>query len=345
MKPKHIAAIVILAIVVVVAVALLYPQQPPTKPLTVETDFYMPLILKSHPIGLASQADQRFGVNEYDAVQVNVLGLPDDGRFHAQQWRAQNAGNTVIYLRTAHRSHAASRWCLGAYRFAGHWDYCAGEKATTSGWVDEAGLCAWMGQHAGRAYIVGNELACSDPVGDGITPREYAHWYAAAVELVRRCDPTAMIGPYGPVFDVNISDEQGVQALLAETWFIYRQLTGGPLPADFYPLHFYADPGFVLSEEIAKLEVWAGWFEAHRGREWTGPKRYWLGEYGMPGWLGTVTQAEAMRFMDGFTAYLMGNDIGVTSWAWWPNGTGIRLVVNGRKTVLGDLYHGLAMGD
>jgi len=203
---------------------------------------YLPLVFHSYP------PDPRFGVAEYGAADMAVLGFPEDGRYHAQQWSAQEEANSVIFLRPAHRSASTSRWCTGAYKFAGHTDYCADPagtvKAVSTGWVNESGLCQWVREHPRRAYIIGNELLCPEPCGDGVTAAEYAQWYADAWTLIKSCGPTARVGPFGPV-------GEGSKAILADVWLEYHALTGEPLPVDFFPIHHYAQPGFRLTGEIA----------------------------------------------------------------------------------------------
>ncbi len=299
--------------------------------------YYFPLILSNYP------PDPRFGVAEYGAADMAILGLPENGRFHAQQWSPQGENNSAIFLRTAHRSHAASRWCTGAYRFAGYIDYCADPtgttKATSTGWVDEAGLCQWVKEHPGKAYIVGNELLCPEPCGDGVTAAEYAQWYADAWALIKSCDSAAQVGPFGPI-------GEGSKAILADVWSEYRTLTDQAMPMDFFPIHHYARPGFHLAEEIAYMERWIGWLNSHNPQDWrwTNVPQYWLAEYGMPAWSMEIPENEALRHMREFTGWLETNDLDITAWAWWPDGE-LALVRDGQRTALGDLYYELATTD
>lgn len=301
--------------------------------------YYFPLVLNNYP------PDIRFGVAQYGAAERAIIGLADGDlrRYQSQQWGPQEETNSAIFLRTAHRSHAPSRWCTGAYRFAGHIDYCAdptgATRATNTGWVNEARLCQWVKEHPRKAYIIGNELLCPEPCGDGVTATEYARWYADAWTLIKSCDPAARVSPFGPI-------GEGSKAILTDVWSEYHALTGEPLPVDFFPIHHYAQPGFRLASEIAYMERWIGWLNSHNPREWrwTGGPQYWLTEYGMPAWSMDIPEDEGLRYMREFTGWLKTNELDITSWAWWPHGE-LALVRNGRRTRLGDLYYELATTD
>lgn len=132
--------------------------------------------------------------------------------------------------------------------------------------------------------------------------------------------------------------------MAAAVWAVYESIYGGLLETDFYPLHYYIWPGFTLSSEIAALESHVAFFETNRGTAWQGPKNYWLTEYGMPCWDYTISEAELLSAMNGFTGYLMSNTIGINCWAWWPGLEAALLDESGQKTALGNLYYNLAIG-
>jgi len=281
---------------------------------TVQHLAWLPLCTNAH-----ATPDKRFGIAEHSLEEMALLGFPNDGRFHARQWRSQEEDSPVIFLRTAHRSRNASRWCLGAYRFDGKPDLCARPLFIADvdiGWLDGEALCAWMKAHPGKAYIVGNETNDPDPVGDGLTPAQYARWYRDAYALVRQCDPTARIGSYGPA-------GYHTREFLASVWIEFMALSGGtPMRVDFFPIHHYPRPGFRLNEEVQKLERWIGWLNAQNGKHWRweSGREYWLTEFGLPSWEVPCPTEEGLRLMDELIPWLMDNDLGIALWAWWPSG-------------------------
>lgn len=295
----------------------------------------LPLISKNY-----RPPDLRFGLTEYGAAEMAILDLPEDGRYHSQMTAMPDATNSAFALIAAHRSHAASRWCTVAYAFAGKSNYCSGGEASiasTGGWVEIDAFSLFIFTHPSRAYIVGNELTCPEPCGSGVTPAEYAVWYADAWNTIKALDQTAKVAPFAPILDAMGKDN------LLDVWDAYLALTGEMMPADFYPVHWYSHPGYNLAADIADFEEDIAWLENYRGVKWVGPADYWLTEFGMPTWVYEIPEAELLAFMDDFVHYLMTNDVGVSLWAWWPYGEAA-LVADGEKTALGDCYYNLAIG-
>ncbi len=342
-KSKALAVPLIIVCICIMLLLTLRNSQHPTRFQLQQSQHtyltYLPVTIKAPP---GIRPDIRFGVAEYGAADMYTLGFSEDGRYHSQQWYQQEEGNSVIFFRGAHRTHVRSRWCTCAFRFAGRVDYCSGDGAMLheAGWVNEIACRQWISAHPGKTYIIGNEIDLSDPIGDGITPAEYAVWYNAAWRLIKSTDPTAKVGPFGPV--------QNSKWVLLDVWTQYHLIAKQPLPADFYPIHFYAQ-SVIHSRNIVDFESWVAWIESHRGADWSGPREYWLTEYGLPTWENPhIMDEDLLVFMEDFTHYLMTNQVGVTLWAWWPCVSHPRgttrgdLVMNGKRTALGDLYIRLA---
>ena len=301
---------------------------------------YLPMIAKNY-----RYPDLRFGVAEHSTSEMAILGLPEDGRYHTRQRFPIEPSNSGLFLRTAHRTHAPSRWCTGAYAFAGRDNYCLRTQeigtASLGDWVVLDLFSYWVQTHPGKVYIIGNELLCPEPCGDAVTAEQYAEWYHEAWMTIKALDPTAKIGPYGPIGSADGRE------MVEDVWDAYLNAYGAPMPVDFYPVHWY--PWFVtwdgslLAAEIAALEEHVAWFESYRGIKWTGPQDYWLTEYGLPTWVYEIPGADLLLFMEQFTMWLMTNDSHISCWAWWPAGEAA-LVAAGARTALGDCYYNLAVG-
>jgi hypothetical protein len=334
----------IVGLVAIAAVATLLTSrfcQPGRKgqlsPLTFQSPVYLPLVLKHWP------PDPRFGVAEHGAAEMDILGLPASlHRYHSRYWKPMEASNQAVFIRPAHFSYAPSRWCVGSYAIAGRPNYCTAQGeagiASTSGWVDIDAFNPWVLAHPGKVYIIGNELLCPEPCGSGVTAAEYAAWYADAWATIKALDPSARVAPYGPM------GTQAARELAEDVWDAYITLTGGPMPADFYPIHWYPwYPGYNHQAEVAGLEAHVAWFESHRGTKWNGPKDYWLTEYGRPTWEFEIPEQELLDFMEQFTTYLMTNEVGISHWAWWPHSEAA-LVTNDQRAPLGQCYYNMAIG-
>ena len=319
---------VVLLVVAVVAVTLVamaaytYVTQPFVSLLDVPfvSPVYLPLVVRQR----RAVPDQRFGIAEHGLAQMLLLGFPDDGRYHSVQHAQPEETDTVRFLRPASRE-PTSTWVLGTY------DTEAGR------WVDEAGFRQFVQGHDGMAYIVGNELSLSTPIGDShVTPTQYARWYRAVWALVKSENPTALVGPFGPV---AWSPE------LESAWDAYLFLTGEPMPVDFYPAHKYMWPGQTPDEFWQELTDWVGWLESYRGRAWTGPRVYWLTEFGLPEWgyPDWVTPERALEFMADIVPRLKVNSLGIMIWAWWPSGGDTALIRGSTPTALGEKYLELAL--
>lgn len=330
MRKKITGLLLVLLGVIVITMEVGSPDQ----------SIYLPLIFTSPVASSGSGIDVRFGIAEMYTADMIALGFPTDGRFHGRQWARLEHNDTAVFLRSAHRDHPESQVCYMAYKFSGRPDYCADPSgntlATETGWGDLPGLITWLKS----IYIVGNELTIYNPVGDDVTPEEYAVWYHDAWTTIKAEQPSAIIAPYGPTQGTT-----GKSNLLA-VWNAYKTMWSESMQTDFYPLHFYLPQGFCLSEQIAEFESLVAFMESHRGIDWNGPKDYRLLEYGMPVWDQDISEAELLSCMDGFTNYLMTNDIGVSQWAWWghPFSQEAALVKDGQPTALGQCYYNLATG-
>ncbi len=270
--------------------------------------------------------DQRFGIAEHGLTQMLILGFPDDGRYHSVQWAQPEETDTVRFLRPASRD-PTNTWQLGAY------DTEAGR------WSDEAGFHQFVRGHDGMAYIVGNELSLGTPIGDRhVTPTQYARWYHAVWALVKSENPTARVGPFGPV---------AWSTELEPVWDAYLHLTGEPMPVDFYPVHRYMWPGQSTTEYWRGLVEWIGWLESFRGRAWVGPRVYWANELGLPEWeyADWATPERVLEFMTYVMPRLKENDLGITTWAWWPSGRNTALIRGTTVTPAGELYLELALSE
>lgn len=290
---------------------------------------YLPYVVKSPPC-----PDRRFGIAEHSLEEMLLLGFPNDGRYHSVQWTQPEKTDTVRFLRPASRDHA-STWLLGTY------------DTETGAWTNEVGFRRFVCEHDSVAYVVGNELLVPTPIGDSnVTPTQYARWYRDAWILIKAENPTALVGPFGPVGPVSKSK-------LVDVWCEYQVLTGQVMPVDFFPLHHYTTAGaWALESEVASVKEWIGWLDGHNPDDWCwveGPD-YWLTEYGFRAWAQPIEQDEALCYMEGFTGWLRTNDLGVEVFAWWPSGNakwpgqGTWLVKDGQVTALGRLYYELAVG-
>lgn len=316
-----VAGLVAAALVAVGAYVRLY--QPFISPLatTATSPVFLPLVVKSHRF----VPDRRFGIAEHGLVEMLILGFPDDGRFHSVQTNRQpEKTDTVRFLRPASRD-PISTWALGAY------------DTDVGRWADEEGFRQFVRSRDDVDYIVGNELSISTPVGDShVTPAQYAQWYRSAWELIKSENPTARVGPFGPV---AWSPE------LVPIWDAYLRLTGEPMPVDFYPVHKYMWPSQTPDDFWRGLADWIDWLESYRGRAWVGPQEYWLTEFGLPEWgyPDWVTPELALEFMADIVPRLKTNNLGITVWVWWYSGRDTALIRGSTPTELGKLYLGLAM--
>lgn len=319
----QIIAIAIIAIIlVIVAAVYTYLHQSFTSPvaITFASPVYLPFVVRKY----RTLPDQRFGIAEHNLEQMLILGFPDDGRYHSVQHTKPEATDTVRFLRPAQRDPAGT-WLLGTY------DTVAGR------WVHEADFRQFVHSHDGMYYVVGNELMLGTPIGDShVTPSQYAQWYRAAWELIKSENPTAQVGPFGPMT---------WSPKLLPVWSAYLDLTGELMPVDFYPVHRYMWPGQTPDFFWQELVDWIDWLESHRGRAWSGPRNYWLAEFGLPEWKypDWVTPELALEFMADVVPRLKENDLGITTWVWWYSGQDTALIHGRTPTELGKLYLKLAM--
>ena len=312
----------IVAIALAMAAAYAYRHRPFVSPMTfISPVGYLPLVIRQR----RAIPDRRFGIAEHNLEQMFLLGFPNDGRYHSVQTNRQpEKTDTVRHLRPASRD-PTSTWQLGAY------------DTETGRWSDESGLRQFVRSRDDVDYIVGNERSISTPIGDShVTPIQYAQWYRDAWSLIKAENPSARVGPFGPV---AWSPE------LEPVWDAYLHLTGEPMPVDFYPVHKYMWPGQTPDEFWQELTDWVGWLESHRGRAWVGPRVYWLTEFGLPEWgyPEWVTPERALEFMADIVPRLKENDLGITTWVWWPSGRDTALIRGVNVTDPGKLYLELAL--
>jgi len=283
---------------------------------------YLPLVFKNH----GTTPDQRFGVAEYTPAQAELLGLAG-ADYISGQWRLPVEGDTVVFFTVTERDHR-STWLLCSW-------------SPVAGWYDEQGCREWIQKHPGTIYIVGNELTLGSPIGLGdlINAKQYARWYHDARTLILEEDSTATIAPYGPCQDAG--------GLLISVWNSYQEQFGVRLPADFYPVHFYCQVADEPWWCWTKLTHWIDWLEQHRGTHWTGPRDYWVTEWGLMAWLEPVPQDVALALMDGVIPELRNNTIGISQHAWWPSCLKwpdcTLLIRGGQVTRLGERYLELAL--
>ncbi len=311
-------AVFVIALVAVAAYTSLYPF---TSPLVITFDsvIYLPLVVDSY----RSVPDGRFGIAEHNLEQMLILGFPDDGRYHSVQTGCQpEETDTVRFLRPASRD-PTSTWQLGVY------------DTETGRWSHEEEFRQFI-RSRDVDYIVGNELLLDTPIGDShVSPTQYAQWYRDAWELIKSENPTARVGPFGPV---------AWSTELEPVWDAYLFLTGEPMPVDFYPVHKYMWPGQSTTEYWQGLVEWIGWLESFHGRAWVGPRVYWANELGLPEWEypDWVTPDRVLEFMTYVMPRLKENDIGITTWAWWPSGEDTVLIRGINVTEAGELYLALS---
>lgn len=325
----QVAAIAIVAVALVAAAAYTYLHRPFVSPLTVisPVPIYLPLVFRNH----RSSPDTRFGIAEYTPEQAVLLGL-GDAQFIAGHWRLPLPGDTAIFLHPTERTHW-SNFLLCSWSVA------------DDDWYDEAGCRAWIREHPGMIYIIGNELGAPSHLGgdgDWIDTTQYARWYHEARNLVKAEDPTARVAPYGPTGQDNAG-------LLIAVWDSHLVQFGTLLQADFYPVHHYCapndDPGWCWT----KLTHWISWLESHRGTHWIGPEDYWLTEWGLMAWAGPIPLEASLELMAGMTPKLQANDIGISVHAWWPSCNAAwpdqctLLLRGGLPTMLGERYLQLAL--
>ena len=252
-----------------------------------------------------------------------LLGFPNDGRYHSVQWTQPEETDTVRFLRPASRD-PTSTWQLGTY------------DTETGRWLHEEEFRLYVRSHD-VDYIVGNELLLDTPIGDShVTPTQYAQWYRDAWELIKSENPSARVGPFGPV---------AWSTELIPVWDAYLRLTGSSMPVDFYPVHRYMWPGQTLEGYWQGLVDWIGWLESYRGRAWVGPRAYWVNECGLPEWeyAEWATPERVLEFMVYVFPRLKVNDIGIPTWAWWPSGRNTALIRGTTVTPAGELYLELAL--
>jgi len=328
-KPEQPQVVIIAIIIIVLTVVMAYPytRREFTSPLdiTFTSLVYLPAVLRNH----RSVPDARFGIAEHTPTEAALLGLAD-ARFIAGHWRLPLDGDTAIFLHPTERTHW-SNWLLCSWSVADDW------------WHDEAGCRAWIREHPGMVYIIGNELgAPADLGGDGdwIDTTQYARWYHEAWALIKDEDPTAIVAPYGPVGQI-------AAGLLIDVWNSHLSQFGSRLQADFYPIHHYCNPNDGPTWCWTKLTHWIGWLEAHRGTHWVGPRDYWLLEWGLPAWSDPIPIEASLELMAGMTPRLQANTIGISIHAWWPSCLEwphcTLLVKGGRPTALGERYLELAL--
>jgi len=304
---------------------------------------------------------ERFGWVQ-DPIDKVASAWPEfdpETQYHSVQFAVPDDRSEAVFLDTASRADN-NKWCVGTFKIAGRPDYCADPdgsvgddtpKATTTGWVDEAALRAWIENHPGKTYHVGNEPYCGLPsCNNDLIYQSYARWYYYSWQLVKSIDPTAAVCSAIPIG----WNKPGEESSLYKLWNTYRLITGNVMPSDCWPIHRYAvhgEGGWTLEGEIAFYDDRLDWLEAHRGTDWIGRFYPILSEFGMLSWKYNVPDEEQMELMAAIVPWLQSQDR-IVSWAWWPsyNSTctgfcGQLLDRFGDLTPLGELYAGLAMGE
>lgn len=325
----QVAVIAIVAIALVAVAAYTYLHRPFVSPLEVSftSSIYLPAIFRNH----RSVPDARFGIAEHTPEQAALLGL-GDAQLIAGHWRLPLPGDTAVFWHPTERTHW-SNFLLCS------WSVADGD------WHDETGCRAWIREHPGMIYVIGNELgAPADLGGDGdwIDTTQYARWYHEARTLIKSEDPTARVAPYGPMGQVTAG-------LLIAVWESYVVQFGTLLQADFYVIHHYCHVGDGAAWCWTKLTHWISWLEAHRGTYWVGPRDYWLLEWGLPAWSDPIPLWASLELMEGMTPRLQANTIGISIHAWWPSCNPewrdrcTLLIRGGQVTELGVKYLALAL--
>jgi len=304
---------------------------------------------------------ERFGWVQ-DPIDKVASAWPEfdpETQYHSVQFAVPDDRSEAVFLDTASRADN-NKWCVGTFKIAGRPDYCADPdgsvgddtpKATTTGWVDEAALRAWIENHPGKTYHVGNEPYCGLPsCNNDLIYQSYARWYYYSWQLVKSIDPTAAVCSAIPIG----WNKPGEESSLYKLWNTYRLITGNVMPSDCWPIHRYAvhgEGGWTLEGEIAFYDDRLDWLEAHRGTDWIGRFYPILSEFGMLSWKYNVPDEEQMELMAAIVPWLKSQDR-IVIWAWWPsyNSTcegfcGQLLDRFGELTPLGELYAGLAMGE
>ncbi len=312
------AIVIAIALVAAAAYTRLYPF---TSPLAVTSVVYLPLVVKNH----RAIPDPRFGIAEHGLAQMLILGFPNDGRYHSVQREQPEETDTARHLRPSSRDHP-STWVLGTY------------DTDLGRWTAEEEFRRFVRENDGISYHVGNELGVQTPIGDSdVSPSQYAQWYDAAWRLIKSENSTALVGPFAPVGPTG-------KERLRTIWAEYQTLTGQPMPADFFPLHWYARKGWTLAGEVAGMTEWLGWLDSYQGRgwQWTGGPNYWLTEYGRPEWEGPKELNDILSFMEEFTTWLKTNPLNINVFVWWPSGPHTNLIHGTRITPAGELYLALS---
>ena len=304
---------------------------------------------------------ERFGWVQ-DPIDKVASAWPEfdpETQYHSVQFAVPDDRSEAVFLDTASRADN-NKWCVGTFKIAGRPDYCADPdgsvgddtpKATTTGWVDEAALRAWIENHPGKTYHVGNEPYCGLPsCNNDLIYQSYARWYYYSWQLVKSIDPTAAVCSAIPIG----WNKPGEESSLYKLWNTYRLITGNVMPSDCWPIHRYAvhgEGGWTLEGEIAFYDDRLDWLEAHRGTNWIGRFYPILSEFGFLSWRYNVPDEEQMELMVAIVPWLIEQDR-IVEWAWWPsyNETcegfcGQLLDRFGNLTPLGALYAGLAMGE
>ena len=300
------------------------------------------------PLIYGKPIDHRFQINGVSVLDAEILGFPNNDRY-VLVWQVYPPNDSNYDEMTAYRtsisSNAIKLWCLTAYTLIGYEDYCANPGgdpviSTRNGWIDETGLREFISSHHGKIWQIGNEPFTKRPAGEmGITPGEYTIWYRDAYTLIKSIDPTAQVGFYGMgMFDAE-------RDFLLQFLNRYLALYHEPAKSDFMAIHHGAFPGqWTPQGEISLVTEKINWLEGYRGILWSGPRNYWITEYGMPAYLVPIPENEAIQYMLALTGWFKTNDIGITGWGWWPSSSKLwpentRLVNRGKPTRLGEVYY------
>ncbi len=207
---------------------------------------------------------------------------------------------------------------------------------------------AWVDDHPGKVWIIGNE---PDLAGqDGLSPAQYAAMYHTYHEFIRERDPTARFAVGALSGDAVAGNVDGDIAWWEEVLRIYREEYGESMPVDIWNYHCYAPPYLRNVGTYMRLYVtpFCNWVKRAEDGLY-GDAEIWCTEFGIGFWHGPLNRESVAPWMHRLCLRLEESD--VDRWFWfmgpWEDPWGETALLDRTRTsptLLGEVYGGLARG-
>ncbi len=219
---------------------------------------------------------------------------------------------------------------------------------------DKEKLAAWVREHPGKVWVLGNEPDNPGQDGDGLTTEQYAAFYHRYHELISGIDPTARFAVGALAGDAAPGQVENDMRWWEEVLKIYRERYGEPMPVDIWNYHCYAPPYLRDADRYMELYVdpfceWVKTVDGGRYRDC----EIWTTEFGIGFWMGALNARWVEPWMDRVCLRLERSDVDRWFWflgswdRWTPGGDWQQTALvgaDGTPTILGRRYADLARG-